>query len=56
MSILLEDTTGMKLSQKATGPFKITNLQTNGTVTIQLKPNVFQRVNIRRIKSYYEKK
>ena len=41
MKVLVEDTTGVKLSQKAKGPFKITELHTNGTVTIQLKPNVF---------------
>ncbi|NND94264.1 MAG: DDE-type integrase/transposase/recombinase, partial [Flavobacteriales bacterium] len=38
-----------KLKKTATGPHKITRVHTNGTVTIQLSPNVFERINIRRI-------
>jgi hypothetical protein len=41
-----------KLSERATGPFQIRRVHTNGTVTIQVKPNVTQRINIRRVKPY----
>ena len=53
MNILLEETSGPKLQPMYQGPFLITRVHTNGTVTIQRKPRVFQRVNIRRIKPYY---
>ena len=52
MEVMLEDTTGVKLSARSKGPYKISKVHSNGTVTISLKPNVFQRVNIRRIKPY----
>jgi hypothetical protein len=34
------------------GPFNITRVHANGTVTIALAPGVIERVNIRRIKPY----
>ena len=55
MEILLEDKGNEKLSAKATGPYSIDKVHTNGTVTIKLKPRTFQRVNIRRIKPYYRR-
>jgi len=55
MEIMLNDPAGVKLSSKCKGPFTISKVYSNGTVTICLKPNVLQRVNIRRIKPYYRK-
>ena len=55
MEIMLNDPTGVKLSSKCKGPFTVSKVHSNGTVTIYLKPNVFQRVNICRIKPYYRK-
>mmetsp|Transcript_1982 Transcript_1982/g.2647 ORF Transcript_1982/g.2647 Transcript_1982/m.2647 type:complete len:90 (-) Transcript_1982:49-318(-) len=53
MEVMLYDPIGVMLSANSKGPFKISKVHSNGTVTISLKPNVFQRVNIRRIKSYF---
>jgi len=53
MEVMLQDPTGEKLSAKCKGPFKISKVHSNGTATICLKNNVFQRVNIRRIKPYF---
>ena len=39
-----------KLLPAVTGPFPITQVHTNGTVEIRLKPNQTERINIRRIK------
>lgn len=39
-----------KLSPTTQGPFPITEVHTNGTVVIQRRPHVFERINIRRIK------
>ena len=41
-----------KLDQRWDGPYEITQVHVNGTVTIQLKQNVTERINIRRIKPY----
>lgn len=41
-----------KLEPRAEGPYRITQVYTNGTVTIQLTPFVQERINIRRIKPY----
>jgi hypothetical protein len=35
------------------GPYKITKVYTNGTVTIK-KGAVYERINIRRLQPYYE--
>ncbi|MEM7284022.1 MAG: hypothetical protein AAF438_20635 [Pseudomonadota bacterium] len=43
-----------KLQSTMTGPFPITQVHTNGTVTIQLKPDVQERINIRRIQPFQE--
>ena len=42
-----------KLSRKKSGPYKITRVHTNGTVTIQ-KGVSSERVNIRRIEPIFE--
>ena len=41
-----------KMAARATGPFVITQVHVNGTVTIQRRPNVFERNSIRRLKPY----
>jgi len=38
-----------KLAQKNLGPFRIDQVHTNGTVTLELNGGVFERVNARRI-------
>ena len=53
MEVMVHDPTGVKLSANSKGAFKITKVHSNGTVTICLKHNVFQRLNIRRIKPYF---
>ena len=40
----------MKLQERFTGPYTIRQVHTNGTVTIQIRENIIQRINIRRIK------
>jgi hypothetical protein len=40
----------MKLQEHFTGPYTIRQVHTNGTVTIQIRENIIQRINIRRIK------
>ena len=41
-----------KLQNRAEGPFRITQVHVNGTVTIQRAPGVVDRVNIRRLRPY----
>ena len=41
-----------KLGAKTAGPYVITQVHVNGTVTIERNPGVFERVNIRRVKPY----
>ena len=43
-----------KLEQRAIGPFTIEQVHTNGTVTIKRGPNIFERINIRRIRPFNE--
>jgi transposase InsO family protein len=45
-----------KLQPRAEGPYEIVRVHCNGTVTIQLTPMVTERLNIRRIKPYWERK
>lgn len=40
------------LGQKTAGPFPITQVHVNGTVTIERSPGVFERLNIRRVKPF----
>ena len=42
-----------KLNPTMQGPYKITRVHTNRTVTLQLSPNVTKRINIRRIRPVY---
>ena len=41
-----------KLEERAIGPFAIEQVHQNGTVTIIRNPNVYERINVRRIKPY----
>ncbi len=41
-----------KMEERNTGPFTLTQIHVNGTVTLRKRPNVTQRINIRRIKPY----
>jgi hypothetical protein len=51
MEVLIENTHN-KMDPKYIGPFPITRIHTNGTVTIRRR-NTLQRINIRRIKLYH---
>jgi transposase InsO family protein len=42
-----------KLEPRATGPFTITRVHANGTLSIQLSPGVIERINLRRVKPYH---
>ena len=42
-----------KLGYPTKGPFRITQIHTNGTITIQRRPHVTDRVNIRRFRPYH---
>ena len=41
-----------KLQERASGPFVIEQVHTNGTVTIRRNAHVTERINIRRIRPY----
>ena len=43
-----------KLGELTEGPYQITRVHTNGTVSIELRPNVTERINIRRVIPYRE--
>jgi hypothetical protein len=43
-----------KLGERTTGPYKIIQVHVNGTVTIELKEGITERINIRRIIPYKE--
>ena len=51
--VLLERHDARKMERPYDGPYKITQVYTNGTVTIK-KGAVYQRHNIRRIQPYYD--
>ena len=42
-----------KIQQMANGPFVISQVHAYGTVTIEVTPNVYDRINIRRIRPYH---
>lgn len=42
-----------KLGDRWDGPFSIKRVHTNGNITIQLRPGVTERLNIRRVKPYH---
>ncbi|CAB9504001.1 Retrotransposon protein [Seminavis robusta] len=41
-----------KLDNRAEGPYTITRVHTNGSITIRLSPHIEERVNIRGVKPY----
>jgi hypothetical protein len=41
-----------KLDQRATGPYTIESVHTNGTITIRITPHVVERLSIRRVRPY----
>ena len=41
-----------KLGERTSGPSNIVQVHVNGTVTIQLRPGLTERINIRRIIPY----
>ena len=41
-----------KLGDRTKGPYKITQVHTNGTITIELRPTVTERINNRRVIPY----
>ncbi len=43
-----------KLGQKTSGPYKILQTHVNGTLAFELKPEISERINIRRVISYKE--
>ena len=43
-----------KLGLRKEGPYLITQVHTNGNVTIELRPGVTERINIRRVEPYRE--
>ena len=43
-----------KLGQRTTGPFKIAKVHVNGTLTIELREGVTERINIRRVIPFRE--
>ncbi len=43
-----------KLGQKTSGPYKIIQTHVNGTLTIDLKPGISERINIHRVICYKE--
>ena len=44
----------LKLDERTTGPYRVLQTHVNGTVTIELRPGVSERLNIRRIIPYKE--
>ena len=47
--VLIKDSSARKLDPKAEGPFRITQVFTNGTVQVQRNPLVRERINVRRL-------
>ena len=43
-----------KLGERTCGPFRITQVHTNGTITIERRPGVTERINIRRVIPFRE--
>ncbi len=41
-----------KLDERTSGPYKIVKTHVNGTITIQLRPGLTERINIRRVIPY----
>ena len=43
-----------KLGEKHEGPYNIEKVYCNGNITVKLRPNVIERINIRRVTPYHE--
>ena len=43
-----------KLGHRTAGPYKVLQTHVNGTLTIELKPGISERINIRRVIPYKE--
>jgi hypothetical protein len=41
-----------KMNPRASGPYRVETVHTNGTITIRLSPTVIERISIRRVKPY----
>ena len=41
-----------KLGDRTTGPYTVQQVHVNGSITIQLRPGVTERLNIRRVRPY----
>ena len=41
-----------KLGVRTTGPYTVEQVHVNGTITIELRPGVSERINIRRVEPY----
>jgi hypothetical protein len=48
--IIVDDPT--KMEERNIGPYPITQVHINGTVTIRRRPHMLQRINVRRIKPF----
>jgi len=44
----------IKLEDRWEGPYPVTRVHSNGNVTMELRPGILERINIRRIKPYRE--
>ena len=51
--VLIKSDSQGKLSEKWIGPYPITTVHVNGTVTLQRGHNLIERMNIRRLKPYH---
>ena len=50
--VLIKTVDPNKLQERYHGPYPIRQVHANGNVTIQLRPGIAERINIRRIKPY----
>ena len=44
-----------KLQPRSEGPYTVEQVHANGTLTIRLDDNIYQRINIRRLRPYYRR-
>ena len=51
LKLLIDPT---KLGERTMGPYKIDRVHVNGTLTIELRPGVLERISIRRIMPFRE--
>eukprot|EP00934_Nitzschia_sp_Nitz4_P003898 Nitzschia sp. Nitz4//scaffold257_size48314//306//683//NITZ4_007082-RA/size48314-processed-gene-0.28-mRNA-1//1//CDS//3329544427//3888//frame0 len=50
--VLIKELNPSKMNPKATGPFRIVKVFTNGTIEVQKDEHVVERLNIRRVVPY----